>query len=762
MIENLQFKISSELKNIIGRDLINDDFIAIYELVKNSFDAKARNVEVIFKRVKSRNWAQSAKIFIKDYGDGMSYSDIRDKWLFVGYSRKREEQKTFERTDDYRNKITKRRAVAGAKGIGRFSCDRLGSNLKLYSKQLNDDFFNVLDMNWDNFEEDPNREFQTINVKYEKKPRLDIEIDTSDMTKGTILEISSLREPWNREKILKLKRHLQRLINPGAIGEEDFIISIQAEEFLEEDSQFKEDFDIINGPVNNIVFEQLGIKTTHLKCCLDEKGEKIKTELTDKGTFIYCIEEENNYKPLRDVTINLFYLNPQAKTAFTKAMGLEPVNYGSVFFYKNGIKINPCGNYGDDWLGLDKRKAQGMRRFLGNRDVMGRIEVNGYQPNFKEVSSRDGGVIKTTELGLLNELFKDKALTRLEKYVVEGINWDSERQPKAPEDIKTDTFKLVAKLVESVKDTGNNISFNKNLLEIYSQKQIERTPEIVKNIESLKKYITSEEAKDYLDLQAKTTLSSFRALKKKQEELERQLKLKEEQSLFLERVAGEDKKEILAVEHQIGLGALLVRKYLLPLRGKIVRGELVSRDDLLWAVENVLLQTQIMASMSRAQFLTKAKFKLSSEEIKDDLSLYIQQYIERVYVSFNEKELDEKRVVIRVYRPSDLTFVRIFDPMKIVVIIDNLISNSIKANSKLIEVNMSSPDGKSLQISFRDNGHGIRDADLQNIFEFGFSTTGGTGIGLYHIKKIMDEYGSIIVNNKLTEGVEFIIRVNKY
>ncbi|MFT7012046.1 MAG: hypothetical protein ACJAWR_002070, partial [Flavobacteriales bacterium] len=34
MQKPLQFKISSALKNIIGRDLITDDFIAVFELVK--------------------------------------------------------------------------------------------------------------------------------------------------------------------------------------------------------------------------------------------------------------------------------------------------------------------------------------------------------------------------------------------------------------------------------------------------------------------------------------------------------------------------------------------------------------------------------------------------------------------------------------------------------------------------------------------------------------------------------------------------------
>ena len=51
MAEDLHFKISSALKNIIGRDLINDDFIAVFELVKNSYDAHATRVDVIFKNI---------------------------------------------------------------------------------------------------------------------------------------------------------------------------------------------------------------------------------------------------------------------------------------------------------------------------------------------------------------------------------------------------------------------------------------------------------------------------------------------------------------------------------------------------------------------------------------------------------------------------------------------------------------------------------------------------------------------------------------
>jgi len=73
------------------------------------------------------------KLSSKDNGKGMSYDDLINKWLFVAYSAKKEG--TEEDSFDYRNRITVKRAYAGAKGIGRFSCDRLGSLLYLETKK---------------------------------------------------------------------------------------------------------------------------------------------------------------------------------------------------------------------------------------------------------------------------------------------------------------------------------------------------------------------------------------------------------------------------------------------------------------------------------------------------------------------------------------------------------------------------------------------------------------------------------------------------
>ena len=195
MQNELNFKISSALKNIIGRDLINDDFIAVFELVKNAYDAHASEVDIIFER----DDISFKKIIISDNGKGMNYSDLINKWLFVAYSAKKEG--TEEDNYEYRDKIKVKRAYAGAKGIGRFSCDRLGSNLYLESiKDEENAKIEALITDWEKFDNDLNDEFVNISVLHETLNNSSYQKD-----KGTVLEITNLRSDWNRDKLLKLK-----------------------------------------------------------------------------------------------------------------------------------------------------------------------------------------------------------------------------------------------------------------------------------------------------------------------------------------------------------------------------------------------------------------------------------------------------------------------------------------------------------------------------------------------------------------------------
>src|ERR1700734_1173560 len=98
-----KFRISSALKTIIGRELITDDFVAVFELVKNAFDAHAQNVEIRFEGLTT----DSPKLIIQDDGKGMTAEDVDDRWLFVAYSAKRDgtEDNADGKPKDYRDKI---------------------------------------------------------------------------------------------------------------------------------------------------------------------------------------------------------------------------------------------------------------------------------------------------------------------------------------------------------------------------------------------------------------------------------------------------------------------------------------------------------------------------------------------------------------------------------------------------------------------------------------------------------------------------------
>jgi len=235
LTEKLEFKISAGLKNIIGRELITDDDIAIFELVKNSYDANAKKVQIVFENLKDSSRG-SRKILIIDNGDGMSFDDIKNKWLFVGYS----EKKDIQKEENYRHKIKKHgRFLAGYKGIGRFSADRLGLKLNLYAKKLSEKTIHKVEMDWTKFEKDQSKEFETISVDYSTEKKLSLhKLPIKNFSKGTILEIFPLRDSWDKTKLLRLKRYLQRLINPSQDPDnQDFKIELIAKDFEKEDQE---------------------------------------------------------------------------------------------------------------------------------------------------------------------------------------------------------------------------------------------------------------------------------------------------------------------------------------------------------------------------------------------------------------------------------------------------------------------------------------------------------------------------------------------
>lgn len=201
---------------------------------------------------------------------------------------------------------------------------------------------------------------------------------------------------------------------------------MNAQEFVIENNN-KDDSQKFIGKIDNTIFEKLDFKTTSIESEIIEEGQIILTTLKDKGKTIFWIKEKNEFYPeIKHAKCYLYYLNPYSKAFFTKQTGVRPVEYGSIYLFLNGFRIPPYGEESDDWLNLEQRRAQGYARFLSSRDIVGRIEVLDSENSFQIISSREGLVRNESFSKLTNrEGYFYKSFKRLEKYVVDGLNWDS-------------------------------------------------------------------------------------------------------------------------------------------------------------------------------------------------------------------------------------------------------------------------------------------------------------------------------------------------
>ncbi len=117
------FEISLSVLNHLGRNLYRSFITVLGEAISNSWDAEAENVWVHFDREKN--------IFlIKDDGLGMTADEFQNKFLKIGYS-KRKEGKISPR---------KKRPYIGRKGIGKLALLSCADRITIISKKFNSDY----------------------------------------------------------------------------------------------------------------------------------------------------------------------------------------------------------------------------------------------------------------------------------------------------------------------------------------------------------------------------------------------------------------------------------------------------------------------------------------------------------------------------------------------------------------------------------------------------------------------------------------------
>lgn len=756
MSEKLHFKVSAGLKNIIGKELINDKFIAIFELVKNSYDAGADSVTIKFINI----YEDDPQILIIDNGKGMSKEDIINKWLFVAYSEKK--------NATYRDNVRIRRNYAGAKGVGRFSCDRLGEKVELYSKTIKEKYINYVQINWSDFEETDDNEFQNILVKY------DLILNNDIKEKGTIIKISCLREKWNRDELLKLKKSLTQLVNPEAGENYDmFNVFIDAQEEMEQDETLREkmsnqeenakdnvyDKDIVNGKIVNHVFEVLNLKTTKIIVEISEDGKKIVTTLNDRGIQLFQIEEKNKYS-IKNIKGTLYSLNRAAKINFTKIMGIESVNYGSVFIYKNGFRVYPYGEPEKDFMNLDRRKAQGYNRYLGTREICGRIDIFGDNTGFVETSSRNNGFISSFETNELEDFFYEYMLKPLEKYVVNIIHWGEEIIDNNSLASSMNMYGNLEAVLKKIKPYfkpelligakyNNELS---DIIERHTQKGNDQEIKELKKIVLLKNDVEIINQVDKVEKENKKLRNEVDLSRKSLETFIEKHEITKQQLANVQRQVNVlQSKGSISTDNAID-AMHIMKAYADTIDSNIEEiFEMIRADEPVETLKPVLHEIRQICSkiMNAYNLIVNTNYKADTGNLCEDIVKFTKIYIDKQWTPKNS---------LKIFVAGDERICLPFNPLEFSIIIDNIADNARKANATMLEIAFKE-ENQGVSICWKDNGYGLREnVAAEKVFEQGFTTTKGTGIGLYTVLNYVEKMqGKVSVDEKFKDG--FMLRM---
>lgn len=135
-------------------------------------------------------------------------------------------------------------------------------------------------------------------------------------------------------------------------------------------------------------------------------------------------------------------------------------------------------------------------------------------------------------------------------------------------------------------------------------------------------------------------------------------------------------------------------------------------------------------------------------------------------------DLEAKNVGLAYFNYTDEETVIIADPEQLRRVINNIVGNSCKYFDKqkgLINIRIKDV-GDFIQVEIEDNGRGIASRDLPYIFDRFYRTdasrnsaTGGSGIGLSIVKKIIEDHGGKIwATSKESIGTVMYFVIRKY
>ncbi|MDC8004250.1 sensor histidine kinase [Aureisphaera galaxeae] len=787
----VQFKVSARAGKLMGRENFSNPSGAIIELVKNSYDADAKQCIVIFDiETKSETKVDEIKhhhpikeksfIYIIDNGEGMTEKVIKNHWMKIG---------TGNKEKDYISDA--KRTKTGAKGIGRFALDRLGFETEMWtlSKKSEDKTGSYWKMDWNQFDQSDKSiseieaELETVKIDLKAKIRelTKSNISADELLKklsfqnGTIIKISKLKDDWFDDDISSVFNSLEALIPPKEleIPFEVFFKHFQMpKKYGKVETAFFNDFDYklkasYDSKELKVDFEitRNEIDISKLKKQFPDvyKGQKKPYDLKtiEKRTFKYSksidkvLKWKLNYdkrKLLRDVgsfELTFYYLKFSNsvkegypfKTVIASERRSTLNRFGGVKIYRDSFRVRPYGDPTNDWLRLGARVAQSPAG-AGQRIGDWRVRPEQTAGIISITRKNNPLLIDKSDRGSLQE---NDAFETFKKIIVNVIHEFEYDRTK----VLNPLFLKIKKDKETKKERELNEKAKEMALEMIEQR---------KEVEELfyGKKIANLFENERINQERKTYEEVFRRIL---EALEKERDQKENQEIVQIRSLASLGLVVSSFAHElkeIKDNAVEVKDLKKIFREIVAKDKKSSEEyndgvdiiDLL--IENsdkVIHWVDYALTAIRKDKRKRAKFEFSpflkSLELswarifkKKGISLNIIDQLEKVDYNFRAFEMDMSTIFTNLINNSIDSF-------------DNL----TKSQERNIQIEIGIK-GEFIEIIYSDNGVGldkIFEDDQDEIF-LPFTTSKkdrkgkeiGTGLGMYLVKSVVDDNNGTI------------------
>ena len=370
------FRPRARVLQLLGDELIGSARLAVFELVKNAYDADANEVVVRLDLTE----AQEPTITVIDDGDGMTLDVLQSVWLVPGNDHRQKQRLSGRRTARHR------RLPLGEKGLGRFAVHKLGNRIILVTRARDADEC-VVDIDWNELIAQPYLDEAPVTIQV-RRPEV-----FSGEQKGTRIEVRHLRNDWPRGEVRRLHNQITSICSPfeepggfratlNVPGREGWIHDLPHISQILDRAIWKFSFHLDNERFDwRYEFRQ--IPGFRLDGRLAEKsGDRLKLPRRSSDDLMVkkVVADASDFEGIGPIT-GEFYVYDRDREVRRRVPNIGLVETwldetGGVRVYRDGIRVYNYGELGDDWLGLDLRRVNVPTRRISRNIILGAIHLS--------------------------------------------------------------------------------------------------------------------------------------------------------------------------------------------------------------------------------------------------------------------------------------------------------------------------------------------------------------------------------------------------